>query len=70
MKIFVGENDPEDLKETVMDPNTRTLIRLEMSDMENDMEIFRVLRGSTPTDAQNRKLMMKMAKIDKELIDT
>lgn len=53
-----------------MDPNTRTLIRLEMSDMENDMEIFRVLRGSTPTDAQNRKLMMKMAKIDKELIDT
>ena len=66
----LGENNDEDIKQTIMDPNTRCLIRLQISDIENDMKIFQMLRGQSPYDAQNRKLLMKSYKIPKDLIDT
>lgn len=66
----LGENNDEDIKLTIMDPNTRCLIKLQMGDIENDMKIFQMLRGSSPIDAQARKLHMKSYKIPKDLIDT
>lgn len=66
----LGENNDDDIKTTIMDPNTRTLIRVNISDIENDMKIFQILRGNSPQDALNRKLMMKQFKIPKENIDT
>lgn len=66
----LGENEDEDIKTTIMDPNTRMLIRVQIGDIENDMKIMQMLRGGTPTDAQMRKLMMKEYKIPRELIDT
>jgi len=66
----LGENDDEDIRTTIMDPNTRTLIRVNISDIENDMKVFQVLRGNSPQDAFNRKMMMKAFKIPKENIDT
>lgn len=66
----LGENDKDDIKTTIMDPNTRTLIRVNISDIENDMKIFKLLRGNSPLDAQNRKAMMKSFKIPKDAIDT
>jgi len=66
----VGENNDEDIKETIMDPNTRSLIRLNISDMQNDLKIFQVLRGSSPADAQARKVLMANYKIPIDLIDT
>ena len=66
----VGENDDEDIKETIMDPNTRSLIRLNISDMENDMRIFQMLRGTSPSDASARKSLMSNYTIPLELIDT
>ena len=66
----LGENDADDIKTTVMDPNTRTLIRVNIQDIENDMKIFQLLRGGSPLDAQARKQMMKEYKIPRELIDT
>lgn len=66
----LGENDAEDIKKTIMDPNTRTLIRVNISDIENDMKVFQTLRGGSPLDARNRKMMMKAYKIPKESIDT
>ena len=53
-----------------MDPNTRTLIRVNISDIENDMKVFQVLRGNSPQDSFNRKMMMKKFKISKDAIDT
>ena len=53
-----------------MDPNTRTLIRVNISDIENDMKVFQVLRGNSPQDAFNRKQMMKTFRVGKENIDT
>jgi DNA gyrase/topoisomerase IV subunit B len=66
----LGENNAEDIKTTIMDPNTRTLIRLNISDLENDMKIFQALRGNSPLDAQNRKAMMEKFVIRKDQIDT
>ena len=53
-----------------MDPNTRMLIRVHISDIENDMKTFQLLRGHSPVDAFNRKMMMKEFKISKDAIDT
>lgn len=66
----LGENDDEDIKTTIMDPNTRTLIRVNISDIENDMKVFQTLRGNSAQDVLNRKMMMKSFKIPKDQIDT
>jgi DNA gyrase subunit B len=66
----LGENNDEDIKITIMDPNTRCLIRLQISDIENDMKTFMILRGPSPMDSKNRKIMMHAYKIPKDLIDT
>lgn len=66
----LGENDREDIKTTIMDPDTRTLIRVHIGDIENDMKIFQVLRGGSPLDAQARKDMMRAYKIPRDMIDT
>lgn len=66
----LGENSDEDIKKTIMDPNTRTLIKVNISDIENDMQIMQMLRGGSPLDALNRKMMMKNYKIPKDMIDT
>lgn len=53
-----------------MDPNTRMLIKVNITDIENDMKTFQLLRGNSPQDAQGRRMMMHEYKIPKELIDT
>lgn len=66
----LGENDPDDIKTTIMDPNTRTLIRVNIADIENDMKVFQMLRGTSPADATARKNMMNAFKVEKDMIDT
>lgn len=68
----VAENSTEDLRTTIMDPNTRMLIRINIGDIENDMEIFQVLRGESKKDLMTRKLWMKEFEneFDRDLIDT
>lgn len=67
---IMGENNYDDIKTTIMDPNTRSLIRVQIGDIENDMKVFQMLRGGSPFDAQCRKAMMKDFVLDKELLDT
>ena len=66
----LGENDAEDIKSTIMDPNTRTLIRVNISDIENDMKTFQLLRGSSVEDVMGRKKLMREFRVTKENIDT
>lgn len=66
----LGENSDEDIKRTIMDPNTRTLIRVNITDLENDAKIFQMLRGSSPLDALNRKTMIRNFKFTRADIDT
>ena len=66
----LGENSDEEIKETIMDPNTRSLIRVNIEDVANDMKVFGILRGTTQSEIQQRKEMMKDFKIDRSMIDT
>jgi len=66
----LGENSDEDIKLTIMDPNTRSLIKVNIGDIENDMKIFQMLRGSNYEDLEGRRMLMKNMKIDRALIDT
>ena len=66
----LGENDEKDLRKCIMDPNTRTLIKVQMSDIENDMKTFQLLRGNNTSDALGRKVLMREYQIDKDEIDT
>lgn len=66
----LGENSYEDIKTTLMDPNTRTLIRVNINDIENDMKVFQMLRGQSPLDALNRKTMIRNFKYTRADIDT
>lgn len=66
----LGENSDDDIKTTIMDPNTRSLIKVNISDIENDMKTFQLLRGKTAMDLLGRREMMKDFVCPKELIDT
>lgn len=66
----LGENNPDDIKTTIMDPNTRSLIRVTMGDYENDMRIFQILRGGSQVDMAQRRAMLKAFDISPEDIDT
>lgn len=66
----LGENSDDEIRETIMDPNTRSLIRVNIEDIENDSKVFQILRGTSPSDALERKKMMKAFKVDRSIIDT
>lgn len=66
----LGENDSDDIKKTIMDPNTRMLIKINIDDLNNDMAIFSVLRGNSPASAQARRKMIREYQIPRDLIDT
>ena len=41
----LGEMDPEELRETTLDPNNRTLVQITMEDAEAADDLFRILMG-------------------------
>lgn len=45
----VGEMDPEEMAETVMNPNTRTLKQITMEDAEEVANVFMNLMGESVT---------------------
>ena len=66
----LGENGEEDLRITIMDPNTRTLIRVQLGDIENDMSVFQMLRGDSKQNLLDRKQFLRSVIIRKDDIDT
>ncbi len=43
----LGEMDPEELRETTLDPNNRTLVQVTMDDAEAADELFQILMGES-----------------------
>jgi DNA gyrase subunit B len=55
----LGENDADDIRTTVMDPNTRVLIQCTIDNISNDQRMFEILRGSSADEAAARKEMIR-----------
>ena len=63
---MVGELNPQDLRDTSLDPRNRILIKLTVDDIERDLEKFNILHGN---DSDERKLLMEHFKIDRDDLD-
>lgn len=55
----LGELGSDDLWETTLNPNTRTLIQLTTDDLKKELDTFHKLNGPGSKDANRRKNMMK-----------
>ena len=62
----LGEMDADQLRETTMDPDARTLRRITVSDAAASEAMFELLMGS---DVAPRKEFIANAEIDREHID-
>jgi DNA gyrase subunit B len=62
----LGEMNPDQLWETTMDPEKRTLLKIEVEDLEKADEIFSILMGS---EVESRKLFIEKHAKDVRWID-
>ena len=65
----LGENDPEDLWDTTLNPNNRSLIQLRTDDYDRDMDMFHIMHSPLPKYAALRKNMMANYQIDRDDLD-
>ena len=65
----LGELSEDDLWDTVMDPEKRTLVQLTMSDIIETQKMYDTLHGKSKTDNANRRLMTESFEINKDMLD-
>jgi DNA gyrase subunit B len=65
----LGECNPDELWETVLNPANRIAVQLTMDSIERDLEIFRKLKSDKPSYAKQRAQMVASYKIKYEDID-
>lgn len=67
----LGQTNEHILARTTLDPNTRTLIQLDLNeDFNSALEVVKSLRGSSMDDLRSRKQMIRSFDIDADDIDT
>lgn len=66
----LGELEKEELWDTTLNPANRTLVRLTMTDLKNEVKKFDVLHGKDPQARIARKEMMEAFTIDREDLDS
>ena len=65
----LGELDSEDLWETTMNPEKRTLIQLTVSDIVEAQKMYDKLHGKGKMNSDNRRDMTEAFEINRELLD-
>ena len=63
----IGELDGNILWDTTLNPQTRQLIRLTMSDLDTELDVVKILHGNNPDD---RKKFMEGYRVEKDMLDT
>lgn len=66
----LGEGKPEEIMETIMNPDNQILIQFTMKDAEKALETFRKLQSGKKEYMKLRKEMMENYKVDISNIDT
>jgi DNA gyrase/topoisomerase IV subunit B len=65
----LGEADADQLWDTTLNPENRTLVRLTFDDIEHDIEIFNKLKSDKPFYQKQRKEMFEGYKIRRDDLD-
>lgn len=65
----LGEIRPEDLRDTTLDPNNRTLIQLTVEDLEKELEFFEIIQGNSTEAKRKRKELVRAFDIDLDDLD-
>ena len=65
----LGEADADQLWETTLNPENRTLVQLTFDDIERDIEIFMKLKSDKPAYQKQRKAMFEGYKIRRDDLD-
>lgn len=65
----LGELSEDDLWDTVMDPEKRTLVQLTISDILEAQKMYDTLHGKTKADNINRRNMTEGFEINKDMLD-
>lgn len=65
----LGENDPEELWRTTLNPDVRTLIQLSINDYDEDMDVFNILRSPQAKYSKARHDMMQNYHLERDDID-
>lgn len=65
----LGELSEDDLWDTVMNPEKRTLVQLTISDIMEAYKMYDTLHGKTKADNINRRAMTETFKINKDMLD-
>ena len=65
----LGEADADQLWETTLNPENRSLVQLTFDDIERDIEIFNKLKSDKPVYQKQRKEMFEGYKIRRDDLD-
>jgi DNA gyrase subunit B len=65
----LGELSEDDLWNTVMNPEKRTLIQLTVSDIEEACKVYDTLHGKGKTNSENRRDMTEAFEINRDMLD-
>lgn len=65
----LGELSEDDLWDTTMNPEHRTLIQLTVSDIEEAKKMYDTLHGKSKVDNENRRIMTEAFEINREMLD-
>ena len=65
----LGEMEPDELKNTVLDPEKRKLIQVKVEDYDDIMKLYDILMGKSSLSRRNFIIENKISDIDDEIYD-
>lgn len=64
MKIIWGEQNPDELYETTMNPQNRRLVPLTTDDLQSTLDLYEQLMGKQPSQRRDFIMKNKLSALD------